>query len=136
MTQEEKIAMLLRFAPTAKVQVDGDTVTGVRSRLETIVSDAAPTPNSDTTDIYTVTALAVGATFGAPLGTPVDGQKLLFRIKDNGGPQVLAWDAAYREGLDVALPLITVAGMTMYCSFVYNDADSVWDFVGTIGNFS
>jgi hypothetical protein len=65
----------------------------------------------------------------------MEGQKLTIRIKDNGTAQTLAWNAAYRAGLDLALPLVTVAGRTMYCAFMYNSVDAKWDYVAQTGGF-
>jgi hypothetical protein len=98
-------------------------------RVTSVVSSATPTPNADTTDLYILTALAVNATFGAPTGTPSQGQSLLIRIKDNGTPRTLAFNAVYRE-VGVALPTTTVAGLTIYLGMFYNTTDSKWDVVG------
>lgn len=107
----------------------------VTARVSTTASSATPTPNADTTDEYTVTALAAGATFGAPTGTPTEGQKLIIRIKDNGGAQTLAWNAIYRASSDLALPTTTVISKTLYCGFVYNATDSKWDLLALLNNF-
>lgn len=104
-------------------------------RIVSTASSSTPTPNGDTTDQYEVTALAAGATFGAPTGTPTDGQPLTIRIKDNGGAQTLAWNAIYRASSDLALPTTTVISKTMYLKFIYNSADSKWDFVAYLNNF-
>jgi len=105
-----------------------------RVLVNTITSSSTPTPNCNNTDMFTVTALAETGTFGAPTGTPLDGQKLMIRIEDNGTARVLAWNAAYRAGTDVALPLITVLGKVMYCGFIYNSIDTKWDLVAVTGN--
>ena len=80
------------------------------------------------------TALAAGATFGAPTGTPVDGQPLVIRIKDNGTARTLAFNASYRAGTDIALPTTTVLSKTMYLGFLYNSADSKWDLIAKVDN--
>jgi hypothetical protein len=101
-------------------------------RITQIVSDAAPTPNALTTDIYEVTALAVGATFGAPTGAPIyDGQRLIVRIKDNGGAQVLAWNSGAGGYIarGATLPLLTVAGKIVYVGLIYNTIAVKWDCV-------
>lgn len=98
--------------------------------MSTTASSATPTPNGDTTDHYTVTALAAGATFGAPTGTPTDGQNLVIRIKDNGTARTLAWNAIYRA-VGVTLPTTTVISKTLYLGFKYNSADSKWDCLAT-----
>lgn len=107
---------------------DLKTQLGLVMRETTTASNATPTPNADTTDIYTVTALATAPTFGAPTGSPVQGQKLIIRIKDNGTARVLAWNAIYRN-LGTALPTTTVISKTLYCGFIYNATDTKWDLV-------
>lgn len=101
----------------------------ITPRVSTTASSSTPTPNADTDDMYTVTALAAGATFGAPTGTPVNGQALIIRIKDNGTARTLAYNAAYRA-LGTVLPTTTVINKTIYLSMIYNSADSVWDVTG------
>ena len=97
------------------------------TRVNGTTSTTTPTPNADTTDLYDLTALAAGATFGVPSGTPVNGQKLLIRIKDNGGAQTLAWSTSaggYVAG-GVALPTTTVGGKILTVGFIYNTANSL-----------
>lgn len=107
--------------------VFSDPVTArINPRVGTTASSSTPTPNADTDDMYTVTALAAGATFGAPSGTPVNGQKLVIRIKDNSTVRSLAWNAIYRA-VGVTLPTTTVSGKTLYVGMFYNSADSKWD---------
>lgn len=92
------------------------------------------TPNGDTTDIYVAEGLTGSTTFDTPSGTPVNGQKLLIRIKDNGTIRTLTWTAtsgAFRE-IGVTLPTATVANKTIYVGCVYNSADSFWDAVATV----
>lgn len=100
----------------------------VTKRVGTTASSSTPTPNADANDMYTVTALAANATFGAPTGTPTDGQSLVIRIKDNATARTLAWNAAYRA-VGSILPTTTVTSKTMYLAFIYNSADSKWDMV-------
>lgn len=109
---------------------DEQTMTNKRitKRVTTTASTTTPTPNADTTDQYQITALAGDATFGAPTGTPTNGQGLIIRIKDNGTARALAWNSAYRA-IGILLPSTTVLGKTLYLGFVYNSADSKWDCV-------
>jgi len=94
---------------------------------ETITSSATPTPTSFLNDLlFTVTALAAGATFGVPGGSPIQGYKMIVRIKDNGGAQTLAWNSIYRGTL---LPSTTVANKTLYIGFIYNFTDTKIDCV-------
>lgn len=104
-------------------------------RVTSEASNATPTPNIDTTDVHIITALAAGATFGAPTGTPTQGQQLIIRIKDNGTARSLAWNAAYRASTDLALPTTTVLSKTIYLGFIYNSTDSKWDLLAKLDNF-
>lgn len=136
-TDDAKFATAKALADSKYVKRDETaTVTNkrVNPRINTIASSATPTPVGDTTDEFTVTALAAGATFAAPTGTPVNGQKLIIRIKDNATARALAWNAIYRASSDLDLPTTTVASKTMILGFIYNSANSVWDFVAFLDN--
>lgn len=106
------------------------TLSGARitPRIGTTASSSTPTPDADAHDQYNVTALAAGATLGAPTGTPVDGQKLLVRFKDNGTARTLAYNAIYRA-LGVTLPTTTVISKTLYLGMVFCAADTKWDIL-------
>jgi hypothetical protein len=128
--------VLLAFARTGDRGQVGPAGTIVRRTVST-VSNTAPAPDTSTTDLYVITALAGAAVIGAPApsgAAPVDGQGLMFRIKDNATARALSWNAIYRAGADVILPTTTVASKTMYVGFIYNAADSKWDLVSTLGN--
>ena len=101
-------------------------------RLSSTASTSTPTPNADTTDEYILTALAVGATFGAPTGTPVQGQVLIIRIKDNGTAQTLAWTitAGGYRAVGCTLPTTTTISKALYVACVYNADENFFDVVG------
>lgn len=103
--------------------------------VSTTASSATPTPNADTDDMYTVTALAAAAAFGAPTGTPTQGQRLLIRVKDNGTARGLTFNAIYRAGTTVALPTTTTISKTMYILFIYNSTDTKWDLQSVTDGF-
>jgi len=103
--------------------------TNTVEEITTIASSATPTPTGGSLrNFFTVTALAAGATFAVPSGTPANANKLIIRIKDNGTARTLGWNAIYRA-LEFALPTTTVISKTMYLGFIYNSADSKWDMV-------
>ncbi len=97
-------------------------------RVSTTTSSSTPTPNADTDDEYTVTALAASATFGAPTGTPTEGQMILIRIKDNGTAQSLSWNAIYHP-IGITLPTTTVISKLLYVGCVYNNTSTQWDVI-------
>jgi hypothetical protein len=84
------------------------------------------TPDVATADQYAYTALASGLTINAPTGTPVDGNKLIFRILDNGTTRALTWNATYTV-IGVTLPTTTVASKMTYVGCIYNAANTRWD---------
>lgn len=116
---------------------DSQTLTNKRinPRIVSTGSSSTPTPNGDITDQYEVTALAAGATFGAPTGTPVDGQKLVIRVKDNGTAQTLAWNAIYVNSGAASLPATTVINKTHMIGLVYDSTAVAWVcmFADTVG---
>ena len=102
-------------------------------RTTTEVSSATPTINTDNTDIHTITALATAITsFTTNLsGTPVNGQKLIIRIKDNGTARAITWGASFASR-GATLPTTTVLGKYQYNGFIWNSTTSTWDCVATI----
>jgi hypothetical protein len=81
-----------------------------------------------TADIYAYTALAANLTINAPTGTPVDGDKLIFRLLDNGTARTLTWDATYTV-IGVSLPAATTANKMVYVGCIYNAANTRWDVI-------
>lgn len=108
------------LAPTSTIQ------TRINPRVNSVTSSSTPTPNGDTTDLFEVTALAVGATFAAPTGTPVDGQKLIIRIKDAGTAETLAWNAIYKSSGIASLLATTVISKTHTLGFIYDATAVAW----------
>lgn len=102
----------------------------ITRRVTATASSSTPTPDISTTDQYNLTALATNATFGSPTGTPVAGDRLIIRIKDDGTIRTLAWNAIYRA-IGVTLPTTTVASKTLYVGFIYNSTDSKWDCIAS-----
>lgn len=120
----------LAFTRTGDVGSSGTIV----RRTASITSSATPTPDSTNTDLYEITALATAPTFGAPTGTPANGQGLEIRVKDNGTSRALAFNTIYRAGTDLALPTATVISKWTYMGFIYNAVDTRWDLVAVLGN--
>jgi hypothetical protein len=114
--------------PVGTTDAQTQTNKRITPRIGTTASSSTPTPDADAHDQYNVTALAANATFGAPTGTPTDGQRLIIRIKDNGTARTLAFNAVYRA-MGVTLPTTTVISKTLYIGCIYNAADSKHDVV-------
>ena len=99
-------------------------------RVTSTASSSTPTPDNDTTDQYNLAALAANATFGAPSGTPYDGQSLTIRVKDNGTSRTLAWNAIYVSTSNATLPTATTISKELYVHVKYSSAASKWHCVG------
>lgn len=122
---------------TGAVQSGDSRLTDARRSLgptvESTASSSTPTPAiSSANHQYNLTALAAGATFGAPTGSPVDGGVLMLRVKDNGTARSLAFNAVFRA-VGVTLPTTTTVNKTMYIGCRYNTADSKWDVLAVGG---
>ena len=117
----------------SKAVVDGNaTQTLTNKRIDPRVSSAASaatlTPDISAYDQYNFTALAAGLTINAPIGTPVDGNKLIFRLLDNGTARALTWNATF-TAIGVTLPTTTVVNKTTYVGCVYNANNTRWDVI-------
>ena len=98
-------------------------------RLSSQSSPATLTPNMDDYDIFAVTNLNGNVSIAAPTGEPVNGQGIMFRIKDNGTARSIGWNGIYR-GIGVTLPTATVAGKTFYISGRWNTEAQKVDILG------
>lgn len=110
-----------------------ETLTNKRNnpRLVTAASYTTDTGSSldvATCDQFEVTAQAGALKLNNPSGTPLGGQKLIVRIKDNGTARALTYDTQFRA-MGTALPSTTVLSKTMYMGFIYNATDTKWDLV-------
>jgi hypothetical protein len=114
---------------SGKISTTGGIVTRVNAQTTTTSPWAW---NSDSYDQQSFSALANALTINADAGTPADGQKAVFRFKDNGTARALTWTTgaskAFRA-IGVTLPTTTVINKTLYVGCIYNGADARWDAV-------
>lgn len=140
-------SVVLATSPTLVTPALGTPASGVlnsctglpRPRVTSTTSASSLTPNSDNADQYNYTALAAAITIAADGGTPADGQRLVFRVKDNATPRVITFTGGVSKGFrPVGVTLTasssnwtytTTASKTVYFGCVYNSADSRWDII-------
>lgn len=103
----------------------------------TVAGNGAPTaPDISAGDTFVITPIG-GITFNNPTGTPVDGQKMIIRIKNTLGSNVsITWSGTqYRASSDLALPTVSTNAKTLYLGFIYNSTDTKWDLLAKLDNF-
>lgn len=100
-------------------------------RTSSTASTASLTPDISAFDQYNLTAQAATLAVNAPTGTPVDGNKLVFRILDNGVAQTINWNGTY-TAIGVTLPTTTVASKMTYVGCIYNSTNTRWDVVAVV----
>jgi len=128
-------AMTTVTAPSGTVVGTTDTQTltnkRINPRVSSTTSTATLTVNSDSFDQAVLTAQAVALSVAAPTGTPVNGQKLTLRFKDNATAQTISWtttSGGFRV-IGCTLPTTTVISKTVYIGCIYNSDDTFWDVV-------
>ena len=102
--------------------------TRINSRTVSAASTATLTPDIQSGDQFNLTAQAVALAVAAPIGTPVDGNKIMIRILDNGTARAITWNATYTV-IGVTLPTTTVINKTTYVGCVYNANNTRWDVI-------
>lgn len=90
-------------------------------------TNSSLTPAVNTYDMFVFTALASNLTINAPTGATAM-RKVLFRIKDNGTPRTLTWNAIFRA-VNATLPTTTTASKIVYIGAIYNSDETVWDVI-------
>lgn len=90
--------------------------------------------NSNNYDFYGATGLLNSLTISADAGTPADGQKAIFRFRDNGTARTLNFTTGVSKGFRAVgafIPTTTIANKIIYVGCVYNASDARWDVIAT-----
>lgn len=117
---------------------DTQTLTNkkVIPRVSTLTAPTSITVNSDNYDQYIITGL--NTTSGSPCtisvdgGTPVDGQKIIFRILDDGTSRSFSFVTGAVKGyrwVGMSAQTLTTPSKVLYLGAIYNATAQRWDFV-------
>jgi hypothetical protein len=97
----------------------------ITPRVVTTASDTTTVIDTDITDVYELTDMAGATVFTQDGGsTPVDGQKLIVRVKDDGTSRALTWTIFTEVG--VSLPAASTASKWIYVGATYNSDSLAW----------
>lgn len=121
------------IAPSNVVTLTGtQTLTNKRitKRAPAVTQAAAPTINTDVTDVAHITGLAQAITSMTTnlTGTPNEGDMLRIDITDNGTARAITWGAKF-ESSTVVLPTTTVVSTRLDVGFIWNTVTSAWRVV-------
>jgi hypothetical protein len=92
-------------------------------RVTSQATASAPTPDADTTDVFSLTAQGETAAFVTPSGTPSNKQKLIIQILPTGGNINVTWSTGYTAG-GVALPTSATQAKKTTLGFMYDTDNS------------
>jgi hypothetical protein len=101
-----------------------------RKSVSVITTSSTPTINCDTTDELDITALASDAVFAAPTGTPRDGDKILYRYKDNGTSRAISLNSIFVDL--VGIPPNTTIGKVGMFGARWAASRSKWEIIATV----
>ena len=119
----------LSFFATKTNDSGAITSSRIDPRTFSTASTATLTPDISAYDQYNLTTLgAGGVTIAAPIGNPVDGNKIIFRILDDGTSRSISWNATYTV-IGVTLPTATTVSKMVYVGCIYNSTNTRWDVV-------
>lgn len=128
--------------PTEKLDVVGNVKAtaflGFQTpRVNTIADGTSITVDSDTTDmaIQANTQASGTLTINAPTGSPVNGQKLIIRIRTSN-VQNFSWNSAFDDSSDLLLPVVSSGSSLFdYMGFIYNSTSSKWQLLAKVFGF-
>src|SRR4030043_272908 len=118
-------ANLAGAAFTGDVSSTGKITGRLLKNTQTVTTATSFTHNCDSYQEGKITALGSALTMEAPTGTPVDGEKFIMRIKDNGTNRIIAWAASFVEHGGI-LPLLTTISKWHTVGCIYNSTISKW----------
>lgn len=97
--------------------------------VQTMASGATLTPDAATYNIAECASLATNTTLAAPSGTPVNGQVMVIRLKDNGSSRTIAYNSIYQNISGLTNLTATTAGKWHVIGCIYSTSAVKWQIV-------
>jgi hypothetical protein len=113
------------------VTVNGAFVGSPVPRVVVLADATSVTFNASTTDLaeQTNTQAAGTLSINAVTGSPVDGQKLMFRLQ-SANVQTFSWNAVFAGSTDLSLPTASSGSNKYdYIGFIYNSTAVQWQMI-------
>lgn len=118
------------------VTVDGALIKDGRiiPRVYTDTSTSTMAIDISSFDNYRLTAQASTLTISNPTGSPVDFDKIMISIKDNGTARAITWPSSFKA-IGTTLPTTTTANKLLYVGAFYSAASSEWHVTAVTQEF-
>lgn len=118
-------------ASCAFVQAAVNTIAPATS---TITYATSVTPNLSNGNIFEISSITGALAIGAPTGTPVNGQRIMFRLTFGAGASLPTWNAAYSfsEFDGAAADVVYTNGAINRIMFMYSTLTSKWELAGML----
>jgi hypothetical protein len=110
--------------------VNSQTGSVVLPRVHSLASSTSYTLDLTTYDEADIYALSGDVTINAPSGTPRDGQKIIYRYKDNGTQRNITLNAAFVSL--VTVPANTSVGKVGLIGARWSAARSKWEIIAAV----
>lgn len=101
----------------------------LQPRILVNTSTATLTANIDNDNIYELNTQAVGLTLANPTGTPKDGDVLIYRIKDNGTSQTVAFGTSFVNISGLDTPTATTISKWLVIGAMWNAGVSKYQII-------
>lgn len=131
--------VLASYAGASTIVTTGTVTTGtwysrIRKRVSDVASGANITVDSDLYDCVSVASLATNTTINNPTGTPVDFQRLTYRITSDATPRNLTFQSDFNFSGDLPAPATTTASKTIRLDFEWDKVAAKWNCVEILDN--
>ena len=115
------------------------TLTNKRVQPRVLVATSATTfaVNADSYDAAEMIMTGAAGTLimSAPTGTPVNGQKLIYKLQCTFA-QTFNWASIFQGSTDLSLPLTSSGNSKWdFYGFIYNSTPAKWQFIAKMAGF-